>query len=216
MFTKRNICAIIYPDNSDFLKGAFVFMGNKADLILDYMTDFIKENGYPPTVREICAELDIKSTSTVHRYLKELQAEGRISMGENQNRAISIKNTTPPGTIPVLGHVAAGSPILAEEEVDEYVPYAGKTADLFALHVHGNSMIKCGILDGDIVVVRRTPEATNGQIVVALVDDSATVKRFYKEDGHFRLQPENDDYEPIIVDSVDILGKVVSVMRSYD
>ncbi|MBQ6877290.1 MAG: transcriptional repressor LexA [Oscillospiraceae bacterium] len=191
-------------------------MGNKADLILNYMTDFIKENGYPPTVREICAELDIKSTSTVHRYLKELQAEGRISMGENQNRAISIKNTTPPGTIPVLGHVAAGSPILAEEEVDEYVPYAGNTADLFALHVHGNSMIKCGILDGDIVVVRKTPEAQNGQIVVALVDDSATVKRFYKEEGHFRLQPENDDYDPIIVDSVDILGKVVSVMRSYD
>ena len=191
-------------------------MGNKADLILNYMTDFIKENGYPPTVREICAELDIKSTSTVHRYLKELQAEGRISMGENQNRAISIKNATPPGTIPVLGHVATGSPILAEEEVDEYVPFAGDTADLFALHVHGNSMIKCGILDGDIVVVRRTPEARNGQIVVALVEDSATVKRFYKEDGHFRLQPENDDYEPIIVDSVEILGKVVSVMRSYD
>lgn len=191
-------------------------MGNKADLILNYMTDFIKENGYPPTVREICAELDIKSTSTVHRYLKELQAEGRISMGENQNRAISIKSTTPPGTIPVLGHVAAGSPILAEEEVDEYVPFAGDTTDLFALHVHGNSMIKCGILDGDIVVVRRTPEARNGQIVVALVEDSATVKRFYKEDGHFRLQPENDDYESIIVDSVEILGKVVSVMRSYD
>ena len=191
-------------------------MGNKAEAIFNYMTDFIKENGYPPTVREICAELDIKSTSTVHRYLKELQADGRISIGENQNRAITIKNTTPPGTIPVLGHVAAGSPILAEEEVDEYVPFAGDTANLFALHVHGNSMIKCGILDGDIVVVRRTPEAQNGQIVVALVEDSATVKRFYKEDGHFRLQPENDDYEPIIVDSVEILGKVVSVMRSYD
>ena len=191
-------------------------MGNKAEAIFNYMTDFIRENGYPPTVREICAELDIKSTSTVHRYLKELQADGRISIGENQNRAITIKNTTPPGTIPVLGHVAAGSPILAEEEVDEYVPFAGDTANLFALHVHGNSMIKCGILDGDIVVVRRTPEAHNGQIVVALVDDSATVKRFYKEDGHFRLQPENDDYEPIIVDSVEILGKVVSVMRSYD
>ncbi|MBE6893252.1 MAG: transcriptional repressor LexA [Oscillospiraceae bacterium] len=191
-------------------------MGNKAEAIFNYMTDFIRENGYPPTVREICAELDIKSTSTVHRYLKELQADGRISIGENQNRAITIKNTTPPGTIPVLGHVAAGSPILAEEEVDEYVPFAGDTANLFALHVHGNSMIKCGILDGDIVVVRRTPEAQNGQIVVALVEDSATVKRFYKEDGHFRLQPENDDYEPIIVDSVEILGKVVSVMRSYD
>ena len=191
-------------------------MGNKAEAIFNYMTDFIRENGYPPTVREICAELDIKSTSTVHRYLKELQADGRISIGENQNRAITIKNTTPPGTIPVLGHVAAGSPILAEEEVDEYVPFAGDTANLFALHVHGNSMIKCGILDGDIVVVRRTSEAQNGQIVVALVEDSATVKRFYKEDGHFRLQPENDDYEPIIVDSVEILGKVVSVMRSYD
>lgn len=191
-------------------------MGNKAEIIFNYMTDFINENGYPPTVREICAELDIKSTSTVHRYLKELEAEGRISMGENQNRAIKLKNATPPGTIPVLGHVAAGSPILAEEEVTEYVPYPGNTADLFALHVHGNSMIKCGILDGDIVIVRRTPEARNGEIIVALVEDSATVKRFYKEDGHFRLQPENDDYEPIIVDSVDVLGKVISVVRSYD
>lgn len=216
MFTNPNICAIIYAGNSIYLKGELSFMGNKAEVIFNYMSEFINDHGYPPTVREICAELDIKSTSTVHRYLKELEAEGRISMGENQNRAISIKSATPPGTIPVLGHVAAGSPILAEEEVDEYVPYAGDTSDLFALHVHGNSMIKCGILDGDIVVVRRTPEAHNGQIVVALVDDSATVKRFYKEDGHFRLQPENDDYEPIIVDSVEILGKVISVMRSYD
>lgn len=191
-------------------------MADKADSILRYMTEFIAEHGYPPTVREICAELGIKSTSTVHRYLKELEADGKISMGENQNRAISINNTTPPGTVPVMGHVAAGSPILAEEDVDEFIPYAGDTSNLFALHVHGNSMIKCGILDGDIVVVRRTPEAENGQIVVALVEDSATVKRFYKEDGHFRLQPENDDYEPIIVDSVDILGKVVSVMRTYD
>lgn len=191
-------------------------MGNKAEAIFNYMNDFISDHGYPPTVREICAELDIKSTSTVHRYLKELEAEGRISMGENQNRAITLKSATPPGTIPVLGHVAAGSPILAEEEVTEYVPYPGNTADLFALHVHGNSMIKCGILDGDIVIVRRTPEARNGEIIVALVEDSATVKRFYKEEGHFRLQPENDDYEPIIVDSVEVLGKVISVVRSYD
>ena len=216
MFTNKNICAIIHLDNSIRMKGEHSFMGNKAEAIFNYMTDFINDHGYPPTVREICAELDIKSTSTVHRYLKELQAEGRISIGENQNRAITLKSATPPGTIPVLGHVAAGSPILAEEEVEEYVPYAGNTADLFALHVHGNSMIKCGILDGDIVVVRRTPEARNGEIIVALVEDSATVKRFYKEDGHFRLQPENDDYEPIIVDSVDVLGKVISVMRSYD
>lgn len=100
--------------------------------------------------------------------------------------------------------------------MEEYVPYAGNTAGLFALRVRGESMIKCGILNDDIVVVRRTPEARNGEIVVALVEDSATVKRFYKEDGHFRLQPENDDYEPIIVDSVEILGKVISVLRSYD
>ena len=216
MFTNPNICAIMHLQNCVIMKGDESFMGNKAEVIFNYMTEFINDHGYPPTVREICAELDIKSTSTVHRYLKELEADGRISMGENQNRAITLKNATPPGTIPVLGHVAAGSPILAEEEVTEYVPYPGNTADLFALHVHGNSMIKCGILDGDIVIVRRTPEARNGEIVVALVDDSATVKRFYKEDGHFRLQPENDDYEPIIVDSVDVLGKVISVVRSYD
>ena len=192
-------------------------MGNKADLILNYMTDFIKENGYPPTVREICAELDIKSTSTVHRYLKELQAEGRISMGENQNRAISIKNTTPPGTIPVLGHVAAGSPILAEEEVDEYVPFAGDPSDLFALHVHGNSMIKCGSLAGDIVVVKRTPEARNGQIVVALVEDSATVKRFYRRNGQIVLHPENEALSDMIFEDgqVSILGKVIGLMRNY-
>ena len=191
-------------------------MGNRAEEIYRYITEFINEKGYPPTVREICAELGIRSTSTVHRYLKELEAEGRISMGENQNRAITLKDTAPAGTIPVLGRVAAGSPILAEEEVEEYVPYAGNTAGLFALRVRGESMIKCGILNDDIVVVRRTPEARNGEIVVALVEDSATVKRFYKEDGHFRLQPENDDYEPIIVDSVEILGKVISVLRSYD
>ena len=191
-------------------------MGNRAEEIYRYITEHINEMGYPPTVREICAELDIRSTSTVHRYLKELESEGRISMGENQNRAITLQDTAPAGTIPVLGRVAAGSPILAEEEVEEYVPYAGNTAGLFALRVRGESMIKCGILNDDIVVVRRTPEARNGEIVVALVGDSATVKRFYKEDGHFRLQPENDDYEPIIVDSVEILGKVISVLRSYD
>ena len=191
-------------------------MGNRAEEIYRYITEFINDKGYPPTVREICAELGIRSPSTVHRYLKELEAEGRISMGENQNRAITLKDTAPAGTIPVLGRVAAGSPILAEEEVEEYVPYAGNTAGLFALRVRGESMIKCGILNDDIVVVRRTPEARNGEIVVALVEDSATVKRFYKEDGHFRLQPENDDYEPIIVDSVEILGKVISVLRSYD
>ena len=194
-------------------------MGNRAEEIYNYITYHIKEHGYPPTVREICAELSIRSTSTVHRYLKELVSEGRIEMAENQNRAITLTenaNKAPAGTIPVLGRVAAGSPILAEEEVEEYVPFPGNTEGLFALRVRGESMIKCGILNDDIVVVRQTPQAHNGEIVVALVEDSATVKRFYKEDGHFRLQPENDAYEPIIVDSVEILGKVISVLRTYD
>lgn len=194
-------------------------MGNRAEEIYHYITCHIREHGYPPTVREICAELSIRSTSTVHRYLKELVSEGRIEMAENQNRAITLTenpNKAPAGTIPVLGRVAAGSPILAEEEVEEYVSFPGNTEGLFALRVRGESMIKCGILNDDIVVVRQTPEAHNGEIVVALVEDSATVKRFYKEDGHFRLQPENDAYEPIIVDSVEILGKVISVLRTYD
>lgn len=199
-------------------KGTAFSMNDKADRIFAYISDHIAEVGYPPTVREICAELGIRSTSTVHRYLKELEAEGRITMGENQNRAITVNHFSeaPEGTVPVLGRVAAGSPILAEEEVEEYVPYPGNTDGLFALRVRGDSMIKCGILNDDIVIVRRTQEAHNGEIIVALVEDSATVKRFYKENGHFRLQPENDAYEPIIVDSVDVLGKVISVVRSYD
>ena len=193
-------------------------MKDKADQIFAYISEHIADVGYPPTVREICAELGIRSTSTVHRYLKELEADGRITMGENQNRAITVNHFSdrPEGTVPVLGRVAAGSPILASEEVEEYIPYAGNTDGLFALRVRGDSMIKCGILNDDIVVVRQTKEARNGEIVVALVEDSATVKRFDKENGHFRLQPENDAYEPIIVDSVDILGKVISVVRSYD
>ena len=193
-------------------------MKDKADRIFAYISEHISVFGYPPTVREICAELDIRSTSTDHRYLKELEAEGRITMGENQNRAITVNHFSerPEGTIPVLGRVAAGSPILANEEVEEYIPYSGNPEGVFALRVRGDSMIKCGILNDDIVVVRQTKEARNGEIVVALVEDSATVKRFYKENGHFRLQPENDDYEPIIVDSVEILGKVISVVRSYD
>ncbi|HNW04339.1 MAG TPA: transcriptional repressor LexA [Oscillospiraceae bacterium] len=191
-------------------------MTQKSDEIYSYISEHLNEYGYPPTVREICAELGIRSTSTVHRYLRELQADGRITMGENQNRAITLNDAAPAGTIPVLGRVAAGSPILAEEEVEEYIPWSGSAAGLFALRVRGDSMIKCGILSGDIVVVRQTPEAESGEIVVALVGGDATVKRFYKENGHFRLQPENDAYEPILVDEVTILGKVVSVVRTYD
>ena len=181
------------------------------------------QDGLPPTVREICAAAGIKSTSTVHAYLKTLEDEGYISRQSGLNRAIRVKGgdskVTPPpaGRVPLIGRVTAGMPILAVEEVEDYVPYTGHydVKELFALRVSGTSMINAGILDRDVVIVRRTETAENGDIVVALVGEEATVKRFFKEDGHFRLQPENDAFEPIIVPEVAILGKVVSLVRYF-
>lgn len=188
----------------------------KALQILEYIRDRI-DDGLPPSVREICAALDIKSTSTAHKYLGELRERGLIEKGDRLNRAITLPDDRSV-RVPLVGTVTAGQPILAVEEIEGYIPYRSRhlhSRDLFALRVRGESMINAGILDGDIVVVRRTPTAENGDIVVALVEDEATVKRFYKEKGHFRLQPENDEMEPIIVDSVSILGRVISLMREY-
>lgn len=192
-------------------------MNPKALQILDYIRDRIDE-GLPPSVREICAALDIKSTSTAHKYLGELRERGLIEKGDRLNRAITLPDDRNL-RVPLVGTVTAGQPILAVEEVEGYIPYRSRSLhsrDLFALRVRGESMIDAGILDGDIVIVRRTPAAENGEIVVALVEDEATVKRFYKEKGHYRLQPENDTMEPIIVDSVAILGRVVSLIREYE
>lgn len=175
------------------------------------------QDGLPPTVREICAAADIKSTSTVHAYLKVLEDNGYISRQSGLNRAIRLPGESV-ARVPLLGKVTAGQPILAVEEVEDYVPYSGGGFDpkeLFALRVCGTSMIKAGIFDHDVVIVHKTPVAQNGDIVVALVGDEATVKRFFKEDGHFRLQPENDEFEPIIVNEVSILGKVVSLVRYF-
>ncbi|HJD22576.1 MAG TPA: transcriptional repressor LexA [Firmicutes bacterium] len=181
---------------------------------------FLKEraqDGIPPTVREICAAAGIKSTSTVHAYLKLLEDEGYISRQSGLNRAIRMPGESV-ARVPLLGKVTAGKPILAIEEVEEYVPYSGggyQPGDLFALRVVGDSMINAGILNGDVVIVRKTPTAENGEIVVALIGDEATVKRLYREKGHIRLQPENDAYEPIIVDEVIVLGKVISLLRYF-
>lgn len=181
---------------------------------------FLKEraqDGVPPTVREICAAAGIKSTSTVHAYLKTLEDEGYISRQSGLNRAIRLPGENV-ARVPLLGRVTAGKPILAIEEVEEYVPYSGggyNPGDLFALRVVGDSMINAGIFSGDIVIVRKTPTAENGEIVVALIGDEATVKRIYCEQGHIRLQPENDAYEPIIVDEVVVLGKVISLLRYF-
>ncbi len=175
------------------------------------------QTGVPPTVREICLAADIKSTSTVHTYLKVLEEAGYIQRDGRLNRSIRMPGETV-ARVPLLGKVTAGNPILAVEEVEDYVPYSGggyEPGDLFALRVSGTSMLYAGILDKDIVIVRRTPVAENGDIVVALIGDEATVKRIYFEPDHIRLQPENDAFEPIIVKEAVVLGKVVSLVRNF-
>lgn len=184
--------------------------------ILDYIRECAQE-GLSPSVREICKATGLKSTSTVHAHLNTLQERGLISREAKLNRTIRVsgEKTVP---VPVLGRVTAGMPVLAVEEIEGYVPISEsvrRDRELFALRIDGDSMINAGILDGDIVVVCKTPVAENGEIVVALIEDEATVKRFYREEGHIRLQPENPAYDPIIVEECMLLGTVVSVVRYY-
>ena len=184
-------------------------------MVFEFIKDRIEE-GYPPTVREICAEFGFKSTSTAHRYINNLTAKGLLEKGNNQNRAIRLTGGNGM-KIPLVGTVTAGIPITAIEEITDYIsvqPARHYSNPLFALKVRGESMINAAILDGDMVVIEQTPYAENGDIVCALVDnESATIKTLYKEDGHYRLQTENDTMDPIIVDEVSILGKVVGVVR---
>lgn len=185
--------------------------------VYDYIVECSYE-GRVPSVRELCKATGLKSTSTVHLHLKTLEEMGLIEREPGLNRCIKVVGDVKTSSVPVLGKVAAGNPIVAMEDIESYIPIPvdlSKGKELFALRVQGESMINAGILPNDIIVVERTPVASNGEIVVALVDDSATVKRFYKEKGHFRLQPENDDFDPIIVDEVILLGKVISLVRNY-
>ena len=175
------------------------------------------QTGVPPTVREICIAAGIKSTSTVHTYLKILEEGGYIERNGRLNRSIRMPGETV-ARVPLLGKVTAGLPITAVEEVTDYVPYSGggyEPGELFALRVSGTSMLYAGILDNDIVIARKTPAAENGDIVVALLGDEATVKRIYFEKDHIRLQPENDAFEPIIVKEAVVLGKVISLVRNF-
>ncbi|MEE1154951.1 MAG: transcriptional repressor LexA [Acutalibacteraceae bacterium] len=184
--------------------------------VFDYICNNLQEGG-SPSVREICAATGLKSTATVHAHLKSLENKGLITRNQGTTRSIRL-TTDNTSVIPIMGKVTAGMPILAVEDIQGYVPVSDsirRGRELFALRVSGESMINAGILDNDIVIVHKTPVANNGQIVVAMVEDEATVKRFYKEDGHYRLQPENDDYEPIVVDECSILGQVISVVRYY-
>ena len=186
--------------------------------IYEFLVEMAKEN-MTPSVREIGAQVGLRSTSSVQANLDALEAAGYIQRPPMLKRCIKIVGQAENIThVPLLGTVTAGQPILAVEEIEGYLPFSMPGAsdkELFALKVKGESMLWAGILDGDIVIVERTPTARNGEMVVALVEDSATVKTFYKENGHFRLQPENDAYEPIIVDEVVILGKVIASYRYY-
>lgn len=176
-------------------------------------------DGITPSVREICTAVGLRSTSSVQANLDALEVAGYIERPPMLKRVIRICGMADNvAHVPLLGTVTAGMPILTVEEIEGYVPFSQLGAsekELFALHVRGESMINAGILNGDIVIVERTPTARNGEIVVAMIGEEATVKRFYKEDGHFRLQPENDTFEPIITQEVIILGKVIASYRYY-
>ena len=185
-------------------------------LVYDYLCSTMAERAVPPSVREICAATGLRSTSTVHSHLKSLEALAYITRDAGLNRSIHIVGASAAKQVPILGKVTAGLPILAVEDIEGYIPYPDKSGkELFALHVDGLSMINAGILDGDYVIAEKTPVAENGEIVVGMIGDEATVKRFYKEKGTFRLQPENPDFEPIISDEITILGKVIAVIRYY-
>lgn len=199
-------------------------ISKKQSEILEYIKSEILSKGYPPAVREICEAVDLKSTSSVHSHLETLEKNGYIRRDPTKPRAIEILDDDFNLTrrevvnVPIVGHVAAGQPILATENIEDYFPIPVEfmpNQDSFMLKVKGESMINAGILDGDNVLVKRQANAENGDIVVALVDDSATVKTFYKEDGHYRLQPENDTMDPIIVEDCSILGKVFGVFRFF-
>ncbi len=186
--------------------------------IYEYIASCIREQGYPPSVREIGEAVGLKSPSTVHFHLKHLEEAGVIEKGAGKGRAITLTEPpAPEGRVPIVGNVAAGSPILAEECIEDYLTFdtGGRSGEYFALRVRGESMLNAGILPGDLVVVRRQQEANNGEIVVAMIEDEATVKRFSRQNGHIWLLPENDAYSPIDGTYAQILGKVAAVVRRY-
>lgn len=198
-------------------------LSDKQQQILEFIKRRILDKGYPPAVREICEAVNLRSTSSVHSHLETLERKGYIHRDPTKPRAIEIIDDDfnlarrEIINIPVVGTVTAGEPILAVQNIEDYFPMLPdriNNKNTFMLHVRGESMINAGIFDGDLVIVEQQSTAENGDIVVAMIEDSATVKTFYKEDGYYRLQPENDSMEPIIVNEVSIIGKVVGLYRS--
>lgn len=192
----------------------------QTEKVLNFISDYTKKNSYPPSVREMCKGLGISSTATIVYHLKKLEEQGKLVREKSRNRAIEVSGLqTLSETIPIVGKVTAGTPITAIENVEDTLSFSqnvfGASGELFILNVSGESMINAGIFDGDKIVVKKCEYAENGEIVVAMIDGEATVKRFYKESNHIRLQPENDYMSPIISENVQILGTVVGLIRKY-
>ncbi len=232
------LCYNVYEQSFDYIKierCVIMQLTKKQQIIYDFICTFTLENGYSPSIREIGEGVGLKSPATVYTHIENLKALGVLEKTAMKNRALSIKGLnekmqeninsshTDDGDsetahIPVLGKVAAGQPIFATENIERTFPLPIDmvgNSDTFMLRVQGESMINAGILDGDYIIVKRQPSAENGDMVVALIDDEATVKTFYKEDGYFRLQPENDAMQPIIVNKMTILGVVTGLIRKY-
>lgn len=196
---------------------------DKQKEIYEFLVSFTENKGYPPSVREICEAVKLKSTSTVHGHLKRLEQKGLIKRDPTKPRALELTNELNHRkellNIPVVGKVTAGCPILATENIEETftlpISFIKHNSELFMLKVSGDSMIKAGINDGDYAIIEKSPTAYNGDIVVALIGEEATIKTFYKEENKIRLQPENDRLDPIIVDNCSILGKLVGIFRAY-
>ena len=200
-------------------------LSSKQQLVLDFLKKEVKRNGYPPTVREICHAVGLSSTSTVHSHLESLERKGYIRRSHSKNRSTEIlekdfynSNDRDLVNVPIIGNVAAGIPIWADENIEGTFPIPAnhvKNDTCFMLYVKGDSMIDEGILNGDLVLVRQQHDAANGDIVIALIDDSATIKFFYQERDHVRLQPANKAFAPIIINNCEILGKVIGLYRRY-
>lgn len=196
---------------------------DKQSEIYEFLKTYTESKGYPPSVREICEAVSLRSTSTVHGHLKRLEKKGMIKRDPSKPRALEIAELSSTKkemiNIPIVGKITAGSPILATENIEDTFPlpldYIKHDRELFMLRVSGQSMINAGIRDNDLAIIESAQSAINGEIVVALIDDSATIKRFYREKDHIRLQPENDTMDPILVDDCKILGKLVGIFRSF-
>ena len=196
---------------------------DKQSEIYKFLKTYTESKGYPPSVREICEAVSLRSTSTVHGHLKRLEKKGMIKRDPSKPRALEIAELSAPKkemiNIPIVGKITAGLPILATENIEDTFPipldYIKHDKELFMLRVSGQSMVNVGIRDNDLAIIESAQDAINGDIVVALIDDSATIKRFFKEKDHIRLQPENDTMDPILVDNCTILGKLVGIFRSF-